>query len=129
MSNVEAGRPATADTIYSICSISKVFTAIAAMQLRDEGVLQLSDHVAAHLPWFATYEDAQPEGHPPITVEMLLTHSAGLPREAADQAYWSPPDFKFPSPEVHVYIHVEIHRPCSSTHRALLGTGTHSKCS
>ena len=37
--------------------------------------------------------------HATITIEMLLTHSAGLPREAADWPYWSPPDFKFPTAE------------------------------
>src|SRR5206468_7244591 len=45
-------RPADAETIYSICSISKLFTSIAAMQLRDAGKLRLDDSVAKHLPWF-----------------------------------------------------------------------------
>jgi CubicO group peptidase (beta-lactamase class C family) len=95
LANVEAGTPASADTIYSICSISKLFTAIACMQLRDQGKLSLSDPVAQHLDWFAL-EESVPDQRP-ITIEMLLTHSAGLPREAADAPYWSPPDFKFPS--------------------------------
>src|SRR5687768_2320356 len=36
-----SARPATADTLYSICSISKLFTSIAVMQLRDQGKLSL----------------------------------------------------------------------------------------
>ena len=44
-SNLETERPADADTIYSICSISKLFTSIGIMQLRDGGSLQLNDPV------------------------------------------------------------------------------------
>src|SRR5687768_3191969 len=47
-----AGRAATADTLYSICSVSKLFTSVAVMQLRDEGKLALDDPLAKHLPWF-----------------------------------------------------------------------------
>ena len=67
------------------------------MQLRDLGKLQLSDPVSQHLPWFALGAadgDTEPVD---ITVEMLLTHSAGLPREAADFPYWSPPHYEFPT--------------------------------
>ena len=84
---------ATPSTVYSICSISKLFTSIALMQLRDTGKLRLDDPVAQHLPWFTikrTFPDA-----PEITVEGLLTHSSGLPREA-EFPYWVGPDFRFP---------------------------------
>jgi CubicO group peptidase (beta-lactamase class C family) len=87
---------ATPETLYSICSISKLFTAMAVMQLRDQGVVALSDPVADHLPWFRIRE-AHP-GSPPVTVAGILTHSAGLPRES-DQPYWSAPDFAFPTRE------------------------------
>ena len=94
--NPTDGTPADADTIYSICSISKLFTAIGVMQLSEQGKLRLSDAVADHLPWFEALQPHLPDAAP-ITIEMLLTHSAGLPREAADFAYWSPPDFLFPT--------------------------------
>ena len=97
LANVAAGVPADGDTIFSICSISKLFTSIACMQLRDQGKLSLSDPVAQHLPWFELTETV--EDQRPITIEMLLTHSSGLPREANDAAYWSPPDFEFPTQE------------------------------
>ena len=48
----ETGREATPDTLYSICSISKLFTSIAVMQQRDAGRLDLDDPVGDHLPWF-----------------------------------------------------------------------------
>ncbi|MBI2614873.1 MAG: serine hydrolase [Gemmatimonadetes bacterium] len=86
----------SARTIYSICSISKLFTSIAVMQLRDQGKLRLDDSVRQHLPWFSI-QQAYPDG-PPITIEGLLTHASGLPREA-DWPYWTGPDFTFPTRE------------------------------
>jgi CubicO group peptidase (beta-lactamase class C family) len=93
-SNLETKRPADADTIYSICSISKLFTSIGIMQLRDAGKLTLRDPVADHLDWF-NIEQAHQEGGP-ATIEGLLTHSSGLPRESGFP-YWIGPDFPFPT--------------------------------
>ena len=47
----ETGAPATTGTVYSICSISKLFTSIGVMQLRDAGRLRLDDRVDALLFW------------------------------------------------------------------------------
>jgi len=90
----ERETPVSPKTTFSICSISKLFTSIAVMQLRDRGAFRLSDPVREILPWF-TIEQSYPESSP-ITVEGLLTHSSGLPRES-DFPYWSGPDFQFPS--------------------------------
>jgi len=87
-------QPARDDTIYGICSISKLFTGIAVMQLRDQGKFQLDDRVSGLLPWFNLIQ-AFP-GSPEITLRALLTHSSGLPREA-DMHYWMGPDFIFPT--------------------------------
>ncbi len=87
-------RPADLHTVYRIASITKLFTATALMQLRDAGALQLDDPVAKHLPWFQVqnpFDDA-----PAITIRHLLTHAAGLPREAAFP-YWA--DRNFPTAE------------------------------
>ncbi len=92
--DIGEGRPASSSTIYSICSISKLFTSVAIMQLRDAGELRLSDPISKHLPFFdleQKYEESTP-----ITIEGLLTHSAGLPREA-EYPYWSGPEFAFPT--------------------------------
>jgi len=88
--------PATASTIYSICSISKLFTSIAVMQLRDAGKLRLDDPVEKFLPWFKIQKTA-PQG-PEITIEGLLTHASGLPRES-EYPYWTAPDYAFPTRE------------------------------
>ena len=95
-SNLASERPADADTLYSVCSISKLFTAIGIMQLRDQGALRLSDRVSDHLDWFDIQQ--QHEGSGPVTIESLLTHSSGLPRES-DYPYWNGPDFPFPTRE------------------------------
>ncbi len=87
-------RAATADTLYSICSVSKLFTSIAVMQLRDRGKLALDDPLAKHLPWF-TMKPA--EGGREATIVGALTHSAGLPRES-DFPYWTG-EFDFPTRE------------------------------
>jgi CubicO group peptidase (beta-lactamase class C family) len=94
--DVEARSPATADTIYSICSISKLFTSVAVMQLRDRGKLRLDDVVSAHLPWFRIKNTAPQAGD--ATIEGLLTHASGLPRES-DHPYWTGPEFRFPTRE------------------------------
>ncbi len=73
--------PATASTVYRIASISKLFTTTAIMQLRDAGKLQLDDPVSKYLSWFKI-KKAHPES-PAITIRHLLTHTSGLPREAA----------------------------------------------
>lgn len=92
--NLETERSADADTLYSICSISKLFTAIGIMQLRDAGQLTLRDPVGDHLEWFDIEQAHEQSG--PISIESLLTHSSGLPRES-DYPYWIGPDFPFPT--------------------------------
>lgn len=92
----EAGVEATPSTMYSICSISKLFTSIGVMQQRDAGKLRLDDAVSDVLPWY-DLEQAYPGG-PPVRVEGILTHSSGLPRESA-QPYWTGPEFPFPTRE------------------------------
>lgn len=88
--------PAAADTIYSICSISKLFTSVAIMQLRDAGKLRLDDPVSKHLSWFKIKNTAPQAGD--ATIEGLLTHASGLPRES-DHPYWTGPEFSFPTRE------------------------------
>jgi CubicO group peptidase (beta-lactamase class C family) len=96
MADLEKKVPSSPSTIYSICSISKLFTSVAIMHLRDAGKLRLEDLVADHLPWFNLQQQYPDTG--PITIRSLLTHSSGIPRES-DYPYWNGPDFPFPSTE------------------------------
>jgi len=79
--DVERREPATADTLYRIGSITKLFTATALLILRDAGKLHLDDPLATHLPWFQMKAAAAEAGT--ITIRHLLTHTSGLPREGA----------------------------------------------
>jgi len=97
VTDLERKTPATASTIYSICSISKLFTSVALMKLRDEGKVRLDDPVGKHLAWFGKLKRLKPDAGE-VTVEGLLTHASGLPRES-DHPYWSAPDFAFPTRE------------------------------
>lgn len=77
--NVEKQSPVTLDTRFRIASITKTFTATAILKLRDEGKLQLDDPVEQYIDWFdKRYLDA-----PAPTIRNLLTHTSGLPRDAA----------------------------------------------
>jgi D-alanyl-D-alanine carboxypeptidase len=87
--SVATRQPMTPRTKFRMASHSKLFTAIAIMQLREEGRLRLDDPVSMYLPWFAV-QAATPDD-PPVTIEHLLTHSSGLPREAG--AHWTTLDF------------------------------------
>jgi len=93
-SDVERKVPATPSTLYRIGSITKPFTATAIMQLRDQGKLRLDDPIVKYLPWFKI-KSRFPAG-PAITIRQLLSHSSGLPSEAAFP-YWT--DYNFPSRE------------------------------
>lgn len=92
--DLEAQVATTPHTLYRIASITKLFTATAVLQLRDAGRLQLDDPITKHLPWF-DIQNRHPDA-PPITVRHLLTHTSGLPREAA-YPYWT--DNRFPTRE------------------------------
>ncbi len=92
--NPETGEKTQPSTLYSICSISKLFTSVAIMKLYDEGKIRLDDEITTHLSWFDL--EQQFPGSGPITIESLLTHSSGLPRESA-HPYWTGPDFPFPT--------------------------------
>lgn len=73
--NANTGLEVRRDTLFQIGSITKVYTATAAMHLVDEDRLQLDDTLADHLPELRL---ADPGMAGRITVEHLLTHSAGI---------------------------------------------------
>jgi CubicO group peptidase (beta-lactamase class C family) len=73
----EQGVPATPETVFKICSISKLFTATAAMQLVEQGKLDLDRPVQSYIPEFSI-QTRFPQSEP-ITVRSLMTHHSGLP--------------------------------------------------
>ncbi len=72
--------PITPDTAFRIASMTKSFTALAVLKLRDDGRLSLDDPVSRWIPGFERMERPTRDT-PPITVRELLSHSAGLPED------------------------------------------------
>jgi len=66
--------PATPDTLYGVGSCTKSFTALAIMQLVQQGKVNVKDPVKKHLPEFKIGKEENP-----ITIHNLLTHSSGIP--------------------------------------------------
>ena len=89
--DIASKKPMTEQTRFRIASNSKLFAAIAILQLRETGKLRLDDPVVKYLPWFTPKPAGPDDG--PITIEQLLSHSSGLQREAGD--HWS--SFNFPT--------------------------------
>jgi CubicO group peptidase (beta-lactamase class C family) len=82
--DLAARLPATADTIYDIASITKLFTSIAILKLVQSGKLDLGDDLASLLPEFPDAEQAKK-----ITVRHLLSHTSGLTDYVvAHTEYW-----------------------------------------
>jgi CubicO group peptidase (beta-lactamase class C family) len=71
--DLAARRAIEPDTLFEIGSIGKTFTAIALLQLVEEGRLDLAAPVVDALPWFE-----MPVVGRPITIHDLLTHTAGI---------------------------------------------------
>jgi CubicO group peptidase (beta-lactamase class C family) len=85
--DLEADLPVELDTRFRVYSMTKPVTAVAAMQLYEEGAFVLKDPVAAFIPSFAelsVYRDDSASGPPsapatrPVLLWHLLTHTAGL---------------------------------------------------
>ncbi|HEX8160645.1 MAG TPA: serine hydrolase domain-containing protein [Pyrinomonadaceae bacterium] len=74
LADVKTGARVTPETLFQIGSISKSFVAIALLQLRDEGKLDLHKPVAEYLPWLRINSRFEP-----VTTHHLLSHSGGLP--------------------------------------------------
>ena len=87
--DVQAKKPMTPATKFRMASHSKLFTATAIMQLREQGKIRLDDPVSKYLPWFKLKPAGDDDG--PVTIEQLLNHASGLPREAGP--HWTTQEF------------------------------------
>ncbi|MCD9616867.1 serine hydrolase domain-containing protein [Chryseobacterium gleum] len=72
IANVEFSAPVTNNTIFSINSIAKIFTAVAIMQLVEKNNLEIEKPISVYL-------DDVPENWGRITTRQLLSHTSGLP--------------------------------------------------
>ncbi|OIO30389.1 hypothetical protein AUJ77_03380 [Candidatus Nomurabacteria bacterium CG1_02_43_90] len=89
--DVELKIPITPKTCFRIASISKTFTAVAIMQLVEQGKINLDDHVEKYLPWFkAQTKDTDSKN---ITIRQILSHTGGVFRDG-NSPHWE--NDKFP---------------------------------
>jgi CubicO group peptidase (beta-lactamase class C family) len=72
LSNHEHNIHNTTDTIFRIGSITKLFTAIAIMQLQEAGKLNVNDPISKYLPSYPLHGER-------ITIHHLLSHTSGIP--------------------------------------------------
>jgi CubicO group peptidase (beta-lactamase class C family) len=75
-----SGRAVTPQTPFILASVSKSFTALALMQLSEEGKVELDAPVQRYVPWFRVADKAASNQ---ITVRNLLNHTSGLPEDTS----------------------------------------------
>ncbi|KAJ3565881.1 hypothetical protein NP233_g7361 [Leucocoprinus birnbaumii] len=74
--------PLAKDSIFDMASLTKMFTTILALQQLEKGTIALNGTVASYLPGF------EAGGKENVTVEMLLTHTAGFDADP-DPGLWN----------------------------------------
>ncbi|HEX3702082.1 MAG TPA: serine hydrolase domain-containing protein [Vicinamibacterales bacterium] len=72
--------PVTADTVFRIASMTKSFTAISILKLRDQGKLSLDDPAERYVPELKGLKYLTTDS-PKITIRHLLSHSTGFPED------------------------------------------------
>ena len=77
LADIPSKAPITEDTVFRIASVTKLFTAIAVMQLWEEGLVDLDAPANDYLRAYKLVPAKA--GFPPATVRHLLTHTAGIP--------------------------------------------------
>lgn len=75
--DLDAKAPVNAESLFRIASMSKAFTALAVLKLRDEGKLSLEAPAEQYVPQLKTWRYPTADS-PKITVRNLLTHTAGF---------------------------------------------------
>ena len=91
------GLAATPQTLYSIGSLTKSFTAVSIMQLHEQGYLNIDHPISDYLPTFnVTYQDDSAT----VTVRQLLNHSAGMSNA---------------TPEIFTWVHLEGDPPVNQS--------------
>jgi CubicO group peptidase (beta-lactamase class C family) len=80
--DLSQGQAVTADSAFSICSVSKLFTGIAIMDLQEAGQIDLDVPIGQYLDFDLGAEADD------VTVGNLLSHVSGFPREGATDYWW-----------------------------------------
>lgn len=78
--DIEKKTEVTPKSVFRIASMSKSFTAMAILKLRDDGKLNLDDPISKFIPELKNTKPLTTDA-PAITVRHLLTHGAGFPED------------------------------------------------
>ncbi|NPV19710.1 serine hydrolase [Bradyrhizobium aeschynomenes] len=106
--DVEAHLPATPQTQFTICSITKTFTATALAMLVGDGRLDWGKPVRDYIPEFRLHDPVATER---VTVRDLLSHHSGLPRH---DWIWMPGGLS-PAETLAAMRHIELSRDVRTT--------------
>jgi D-alanyl-D-alanine carboxypeptidase len=77
----QVNNPITSDMVFSVGSITKMFTAVTIIQLAQEGVLSLQDSIGKWLPVYPNVDST-------ITIYQLLNHTSGIFNITENPAMW-----------------------------------------
>lgn len=89
-SDIAKGTPVSDTTVFLLASVSKLFTATAAMQLSENNGIDLEDDINQHLPWILQIPSFPADT---VTIRQLMTHTASIrDNEAAMLNYYGYPD-------------------------------------
>lgn len=105
----ETGTPVTGDTVFSICSVSKLFNGVAAMSLVEAGSLDLDQPIFDYVGTDGPKDDTGAEET--ATLRNILSHVSGLPREGVED-FWT--DTSFPDTDAlmaSTSAHDQLYRP------------------
>ena len=80
VTDVAKKTPATSQSLFRVASMSKSFTTMAILQLRDAGKLSLDDRADTYIPEMKKSKLLTTDS-PPITLRHLMTHAAGFPED------------------------------------------------
>lgn len=95
--DIEKQLPVTKDTVFGVASITKSLVALAIMQLRDAGKLQIEDKVAK---WIPELRLPDPDVTRQLEIRHLMSHTSGLPgmsliHEARAKSILNDPDGEY----------------------------------
>jgi CubicO group peptidase (beta-lactamase class C family) len=100
----DKGRPIAPDTIFSLQSISKNFTATAVMLAVQRGLLDLDRPIIDYLPDFTVHSRHERDPQSRMTLRHLLSHRAGFTHEAPIGGNWEPTFATYDAPDFDAHI-------------------------
>ena len=93
LANMEWGIANTPDTKFRLGSITKQFTSMLIMQLVEKGKVKLDGKITDYLPYY------RKDTGDKVTIEMLLTHTSGIPSYTSREDFYEKVSRKFYRPE------------------------------